>query len=189
MPPATSIPPPRGNALAGHVYPGGSVRGDSPRVAAVQSGYTTIPARQISNSMPRSESGEVETRVRGPRNRRPLLLRFVGFIHLVRLLSFIGTVLGVPLVLVFMPEHLPVALVFPILLVASGVVWLFGAAKVGCRVCAMRMYRNKPCVKSRKAPSIPLLGPHTTLALLALCSGSVRCPYCGTPNSLTEKED
>ena len=139
--------------------------------------------------MPRSASGESETRVRGPRNRRPLLLRFVGFIHLVRLLSFIGTVLGVPLVLVFTPEYLPVILVLPILLVVSGILWLFGAAKVGCRVCAMRMYRNKPCVKSRKAPSIPLLGPHSTMAILALCSNSVRCPYCGTPNSLTGGTD
>ena len=139
--------------------------------------------------MPRSAPDEVETRVRGPRNRRPLLLRFVGFIHLVRLLSFIGTVLGVPLVLVFTPKLLHVALVFPILLAMSGIFWLFGAAKVGCRVCAMRMYRNKPCVKSRKAPSIPMLGPHTTMAILALCSNSVRCPYCGTPNSLGKSED
>lgn len=97
--------------------------------------------------------------------------------------------MGVPLVLVFAPEHLPLILAFPILLVVSGVFWLFGSAKVGCRVCAMRMYHNKRCVKSRKAPSWPLLGPHTTMAVLALFSNSVRCPYCGTPNSLSSDED
>ncbi|MFM7181031.1 MAG: hypothetical protein ACKO2G_06165 [Verrucomicrobiales bacterium] len=100
-----------------------------------------------------------------------------------------GTVLGVPLVLALDPKHLPVVLVFPLLLLVSGILWLFGSAKVGCRVCAMRMYQNKRCVKSRKAPSIPLLGPHTTMAMLALCSNSVRCPYCGTPNSLRGKDE
>jgi hypothetical protein len=139
--------------------------------------------------MPSNSADKSPSRVRGPRNRRPLLLRFVGFIHLVRLLSFVGTVLGVPLVLIFTPEYLPLVLVLPILLVTSGIIWLFGAAKVGCRVCAMRMYHNKRCVKSRKAPSVPLLGPHSTLAVLALCSDSVRCPYCGTPNSLRGSDD
>lgn len=183
-PQAPPIPSPRALASPQESVSTGGLAGAPPDGTPVQQGRTTFIARPAVAEKAQSAPIEVETRVRGPRHRRPLLLRIVGFIHLVRLISFLGSVVGVPLVLALDPENLPVVLIFPILLVISGILWLFGSSKVGCRVCAMRMYQNKRCVKSRKAPSVPFLGPHTTLAILSLCSNSVRCPYCGTPNSL-----
>lgn len=126
----------------------------------------------------------MERRSRGPHHHRPVLLRFTALLHVLTRLLFVISVLGVPLGMMYFHESLPYLLVFPVLLLLTGPVWLVAASKIGCRVCAMRMFYNKNCAKSRKAPNWPLLGPHNTLALLSLFSKAVRCPYCGTPNDL-----
>ena len=128
-------------------------------------------------------------RVRGPRNRRPTLLRFTALLHLLTLLAFYGTVVGIPVAAFFDPSLIGKLAFLPVMLLFCGILWLISAARVGCRVCAMRMFLSKKCVKSRKAPNWWLLGPHTTLAVLALFSRSVRCPYCGTPNDLSDPEE
>ncbi len=127
-------------------------------------------------------------RVRGPRHRRPTLLRFTALIHVLTRLAFLGTVVGIPVATLYDPKLIGLLAFLPVMLLVCGSLWLITAAKVGCRVCAMRMFLNKKCVKSRKAPNWKPLGPHTTLAILALFYRSVRCPYCGTPNELSEPD-
>lgn len=135
-----------------------------------------------------SLSTDGNRRVRGPRNRRPTLLRFTAFMHLMTRLAFYSTVVGIPVAAYYDPSLIGVLAFLPVMFFLCGAIWLISASRVGCRVCAMRMFLDKKCVKSRKAPSWWLLGPHTTLAVLALFSRSVRCPYCGTPNDLSDAE-
>lgn len=142
-------------------------------------------------TMDRTPPTEIEgdRRVRGPRNRRPRLLRFGAVLHILTRLAFFCTIVGVPVAMGFEPGLLKPLLIAPATLVVCGLAWLIVASKVGCRVCAMRLFLNKRCAKSRKAPDWKPLGPHNTLAILALCSSAVRCPYCGTPNELSERNN
>jgi hypothetical protein len=131
---------------------------------------------------------DVDRRVRGPRHRRPVLLRWTAVLHIFTRILFIAAFVCAPLCLLQV-GHPQVALVILVAaLFLTWTTWLVAASKVGCRICAMRMFYNKSCVKNRKAPNWPLLGPHTTMAVLALFSTSIRCPYCGTPNELTQRE-
>ncbi len=98
-----------------------------------------------------------------------------------------ATIIGVPAAL-FHFQDVRLVAVIPGLFLVSLLVWIQFGMKIGCRVCGMRMFFNKKCSKSRKAPDIPGLGPHNTLALLALFSRQVRCPYCGTPNDLGRRK-
>ena len=122
-------------------------------------------------------------RGRGPRHRRPFLLRVTAFFHIAVRILFVAAIIGVPIGLLHLNN---VWLVVGILgaLIPSIIIWAILATKIGCRVCGMRMFFSKNCVKSRKAPSIPGLGPHNTMAMIALFASEVRCPYCGTPNDL-----
>ena len=126
---------------------------------------------------------EVRRRGRGPRHRRPFLLRVTALFHLAVRILFVAAILGVPVALLHFNNPWVVVGILAAL-VPSIVIWVILAAKIGCRVCGMRMFFSKNCVKSRKAPSIPGLGPHNTMAFLALFASEVRCPYCGTPNDL-----
>jgi hypothetical protein len=116
------------------------------------------------------------------------LLRFTALLHLLTRLLFLAAIIGVPVSLFHFDDPRLVA-VIPALLLPTGTAWLICASKVGCRVCGMRMFFNKKCAKSRKAPDWPLLGPHNTLAIRSLVCRQVRCPYCGTPNELTGRRD
>ena len=126
-------------------------------------------------------------RERGPRHRRPGLLRLTALFHLLARVLLVATIMGVPAAL-FHFQDVRLVAVMPVLFLVSLLVWIHLGLKIGCRVCGMRMFFNKRCSKSRKAPDIPGLGPHNTLALLALFSRQVRCPYCGTPNDLGRRK-
>jgi len=143
--------------------------------------------RRSSPYRPAEPEPQFQRRGRGPRHRRPGLLRVTAFFHLLTRLLLAATILGVPVALFYFKEVWLVA-VMPVLFLISLLVWIHLGMRIGCRVCGMRMFFNKRCVKSRKAPDIPGLGPHNTLALLALFSRQVRCPYCGTPNDLGRRK-
>ena len=138
-------------------------------------------------SYERAPEPEVERRVRGPRHRRPVLLRFTAFLHILCRLAFVLSIVVLPYIVILHPAWFNLSLVLPGLWVVSGLMWLMASSRIGCRVCGMRMFSNKTCAKSVKAPAWPGLGPHTTMAVLSLCSKAVRCPYCGTPNELGER--
>lgn len=121
---------------------------------------------------------------RGPRHLKPELLRFTAILHIATRIIFVLTLATIPLAVVSFENKTNMLFVMPSILFFVWFCWLLCASKIGCRICMMRLFMNKPCVKSPKAPSWPLLGPHTTLAILSLNSPSVRCPYCGTPNQL-----
>lgn len=108
--------------------------------------------------------------------------------HLLNRILFVVALAGVPWVLLSQDGDLRPLVYLPAALLVGFFLWLWGASRVGCRVCGMRMFYNRKCAKSPKVPSIPLLGPHTTLAIRALFSSAVRCPYCGTPNELSRAE-
>ena len=80
-------------------------------------------------------------------------------------------------------------LIMPAMVVLSGIPWVIAASLIRCRVCTMKMLVYQPCRKHKQAPSWPLLGYHTTLAMCSLYSDQVRCPYCGTPNRLSGPSD
>ena len=143
--------------------------------------------RRSSPYRPFQPEPQAQRRGRGPRHRRPGLLRVAALFHLLTRVLLVATIMGVPVALFYVHDVRLVA-VMPVLFLVSLLVWIHLGMRIGCRVCGMRMFFNKRCSKSRKAPDIPGLGPHNTLALLALFSRQVRCPYCGTPNDLCRRK-
>ena len=123
-------------------------------------------------------------KMRGPRNRRPRMLRFAALMHVLSRLALFLAVAGAPGAFLVPEPHGLWFLLMPALFVPLGAAWAWSASKVHCRVCGMRMFFHQPCGKHHQAPSWGPLGPHTTMALHALASNEVTCPYCGTPNDL-----
>lgn len=53
-----------------------------------------------------------------------------------------------------------------------------------CRVCTMPFLSKRKCKMNQKAPKLPFLSHHFTVALHILVHNHPRCPYCGTTNRL-----
>ena len=142
--------------------------------------------------MPPQPSIDPDNRVirkgRGPTHRHPVLLRFASMLWLLTRMLLVIVLVGLPIAVVAFETDPRKLLVLPAMLIIVAALSLSTACRVGCRVCGMRMLLSKHCSKSPKAPDWPLLGPHGTMAVLALFKDSVRCPYCGTPNSLIPRD-
>ena len=109
--------------------------------------------------------------------------------HILTRLLFVLSVVSAPLYFM-LPGLSPVQwLITPGAAVLSGIVWAMAASGARCSVCAMKLLVHQPCLKHAKAPSWPGLGHHGTLAVQALYSHKVRCPFCGTPNLLVGAPD
>ena len=62
----------------------------------------------------------------------------------------------------------------------SGILYVYFASRIRCRVCTNHIFFSKRCFKNVKAHRIPGMGLVASLALHALVFGWFRCMYCGT---------
>ena len=110
------------------------------------------------------------------------MLRFAAALHLLTRLMFILAVISAPFFFAVSGLSPAQSLILPGVAVVLGILWAISASGVRCSVCAMKLLVHQPCIKHRKAVRWFGFGYHGTLAMQALFSHRIRCPYCGTPN-------
>lgn len=121
---------------------------------------------------------------RGPHFPMATSLRFAAVFYILGRLSIIATVVCLGwFAFTRQGDYLIIA---PI--VASAILFTFIAWGMSnglcCRVCTMPFLAKRKCKMSQKAPKLPFVSHHFTVALHILAHNYPRCPYCGTTNRL-----
>lgn len=121
---------------------------------------------------------------RGPHFPMATSLRFASLFYIIGRLCTVAS-LGT-LVWFSLTDHKDYWIIAPIL--AGAILFTFTAWGMSnglrCRVCTMPFLSKRKCKMNEKAPKLPFLSHHFTVALHILVHNHPRCPYCGTTNRL-----
>jgi hypothetical protein len=77
-------------------------------------------------------------------------------------------------------------IVFPLMLPALGLFYLFWGIGGSCRICGQSLFRHKSHLKNSRAHHVPGLGYVVPLCFHILTFRWFRCTHCGTPVRLKE---
>jgi MFS family permease len=122
----------------------------------------------------------------GSHHRSPGKIRMAGFFHILMVLVL---ALGIPamgaLIVWYDFYDWRVLWFLAAILVLVVIRAIFGT-RAHCCICHQPLFLHRPIGKSRLAPRLEPLGPHSSAALLSLVAKSIRCPYCGRVNRLAK---
>ncbi len=123
---------------------------------------------------------------RGPYFPLATSLRFAALFYILGRLSIVATV--VSLVWLTLTEGKDYLIVAPSLIAAIFFTFIAWGMSNGlrCRVCTMPFLSKRRCKMNKKAPKLPFVSHHFTVALHILTHNHPRCPYCGTTNRLKQ---
>jgi len=121
---------------------------------------------------------------RGPHFPMATALRFASLFYILGRLCIVAT-LG-SLVWFSLTDQKDYWISAPILVAAILFTFIAWGMSNGlrCRVCTMPFLSKRKCKMNQKAPKLPLVSHHFTVALHILVHNHPRCPYCGTTNRL-----
>lgn len=138
------------------------------------------------NSRAEPASPDVKRLARGPYFPLATSLRIASFFYVVGRLSIVATIAS--LIWLALDEQQNYLIAAPALICAIVFTFIAWGMSNGlrCRVCTMPFLSKRKCKMHSKAPKLPLVSHHFTVALHILTHNHPRCPYCGTTNRLKQ---